>query len=284
VTPRVVVGVPLHDNVRYLPLALGSLLAQRFDAFAVVVVDDSTSAEPGRIVTERFGADPRVRYSRNPRHLGLVASWRRAFRLARELYPEASYFAWGSDHDVWEREWLAKLVAALDAYPRVVLAYPLNDRIDEDGASVRAPWRFRTEGTTGRTKRFVTTIRRMVPGDMVYGLFRADALAAAGVLRDVLLPDRLLVAELALQGEFIQVDRLHWHRRGIPRERGEAARQRARSEPFRGSALPWPIQHARAILESEGPAAAGLYVVLTPGFAAARAVHRRIWKTRTPSV
>jgi glycosyltransferase involved in cell wall biosynthesis len=282
--PLVVVGVLLHDNVRHLPLALASLLAQRFDAFAVVVIDDSTLDEPGRIVAEELGADPRVHYSRNPRHLGLVASWRRAFRLARELYPQAAYFAWGSDHDVWEPDWLAELTAALDANPRAVLAYPLNDRIDDDGLSIRAPWRFRTAGTTSRATRFTTTIRRMVPGDMVYGLFRADALAAAGVLRNVLLPDRLLVAELALHGEFVQVDRLLWHRRGIPRRRGEAARQRARSEPFRGSALPWPIQHARAILESEGPAAAGLYLVLTPGFAAARAVHRRVWKTRTPSV
>ena len=280
-TARVVVGVPLHNDVRHLRLALSSLLAQRFDGFEVVVVDDSTSDEPGRIVAEEFDADPRVHYSRNPRHLGLVATWRRAFELARELHPGAPYFAWGSDHDVWEPEWLGELVGALDAHPRAVLAYPLNDRIDDDGSPIREPWRFRTEGTRGRTSRFTTTIRRMVPGDMVYGLFRADALAAAGVLQNVLLPDRLLVAELALHGEFVQVDRLLWHRRGAPVLRGEAARQRARTEPFRGRGLPWQLQHARAILGSEGTFAAALYLVLTPGFAAARAVHRRLPKAST---
>ncbi len=118
----------------------------------------------------------------------------------------------------------------------------------------------------------------MVPGDMVYGLFRVDALEAAGVLRDVLLPDRLLVAELALQGEFVQVDRLLWHRRGAPRLRGEAARQRARTEPFRGSGLPWQVQHARVLAASEGLPAAAAYLVLTPGFAGARAVQRRLRK------
>jgi glycosyltransferase involved in cell wall biosynthesis len=276
VAPRAVVAVPLHDNVRHLPLALTSLLAQRFEPFAVVVVDDSTSDEPGRIVAEHLGA--RVHYSRNPGHIGLVASWRRAFRLARELYPEASYFAWGSDHDVWEPEWLVELVGALDAHPRAALAYALNDRIDDEGAPVRGPWRFRTEGTTDRTTRFVTTIRRMVPGDMVYGLFRIDALEAAGVFRDVLLPDRLLVAELALHGEFVQVDRLLWHRRGAPRTSGEAARQRARSGVFPGSGLPWPLQHARALARNHEVAAGALYAVLTPALFAARAAQKRLSK------
>jgi len=283
VTPRVVVGVPLHDNVRHLRLALTSLLAQRFDAFAVLVVDDSTSDEPGRIVAEEFASDPRVRYSRNPRHLGLVPTWRRAFQLARELHSEAQYFAWGSDHDVWEPEWLAVLVATLDTHPHAVLAYTLNDRIDDEGVPIRQPWRFQTEGTSGGATRFATTIRRMVPGDMVYGLFRVDALQAAGVLRNVLLPDRLLVAELSLQGEFAQVQRVLWHRRGAPRTSGEAARQRARSEPFPGSGLPWPVQHARALLESQGVSAAALYLALTPALAAARGARRHLWKASSPS-
>jgi glycosyltransferase involved in cell wall biosynthesis len=281
VTARAVVGVPLYDNVRHLRPALSSILSQCFDPFAVVVVDDSTSDEPGRIVAEEFASDPRVRYSRNPRHLGLVATWRRAFQLARELHPEASYFAWGSDHDVWEPEWLSELVAALDASPQAVLAYPLNDRIDEEGATLRGPWRFQTRGTSG-TSRFATTIRRMRPGDMVYGLFRVAALQAAGVLRDVLLPDRLLVAELSLRGEFVQVERVLWHRRGAPRTSGEVARQRARSEPFPGSGLPWPVQHARALLTSEGVSAAVLYLVLTPAFAAARTAQRSLRKAASP--
>ena len=184
---------------------------------------------------------------------------------------------------MWEPEWLAVLVATLDAHPRAVLAYPLNDRIDEEGVPIRGPWRFQTEGTSGGATRFATTIRRMVPGDMVYGLFRVDALQAAGVLRNVLLPDRLLVAELSLQGEFAQVERVLWHRRGAPRTSGEAARQRARSEPFPGSGLPWPVQHARALLESQGVSAAALYLALTPALAAARAARRRFRKASSPS-
>jgi hypothetical protein len=285
VTPRVVVGVPLHENVPHLRAALGSLLAQRFDELAVVVVDDSRSDEPGRIVQDEF-EDPRLDYSRNPRHLGLVGAWGRAFERARERHPGLTYFAWGSDHDLWEPDWLPQMVETLDTHPEAVLAYPLSDRIDDEGAQIRGPWRFETAGTKSRARRFATTIRRMVAGDMVYGLMRAEALAACGALRNVLLPDRLLIAELALQGEFRQVPELLWHRRGAPRERGEPARQRAR-HPNRPvwAHTPWSLQHAAAIFWNEGvhargkpavgrPAAfaAGVaYLALSPGFRAARA-------------
>jgi hypothetical protein len=50
-------------------------------------------------------------------------------------------------------------------------------------------------------------------GDMVYGLFRIDALRRAGTFRAVLRPDRLLMAELTLQGQFKQVDQVLWFRR-----------------------------------------------------------------------
>jgi hypothetical protein len=123
----------------------------------------------------------------------------------------------------------------------------------------------------------------MVPGDMVYGLFRVDALRAAGVLRDVLLPDRLLIAELALRGEFVQVDSLLWHRRGAPRSSGEAARQRARTDSFPGRSLPWPLQHARALARNESVAAGALYAALTPAFSTARAAQRRLWRRPSAS-
>jgi glycosyltransferase involved in cell wall biosynthesis len=289
VTVRVVVGVPLHDNVRHLRTALGSILAQRFDELAVVVLDDSRSDEPGRIVEHEFGGDDRLDYSRNPRHLGLVQAWRRAFERARELHPGLSYFAWGSDHDVWEPDWLARLVEVLDAHPETVLAYPLSDRIDDAGEPIRAAWRFETAGVRSRARRFATTVRRMVAGDMVYGLARADALASAGVLRNVLMPDRLLVAELALQGEFRQVPELLWHRRGTVLKRGEPARQRARGHAPSWSRLPWSLQHAAAILWNDGVRGAGrprvgrapsvaaafAYLLLSPGFRAARALAGR---------
>ena len=65
-------------------------------------------------------------------------------------------------------------------------------------------------------RRLVLAVESMSAGNMVYVLYRADALARAGVFRSVLAPDRLLLTELALQGQFVQVPDVLWYRRFTP--------------------------------------------------------------------
>ena len=271
--PRTVVGVPIRDDVEHLQRALETLLAQTEREYLVVVVDDSDTDAPAAVVRSFAAADARVSYHRNERRLGLVGNWRRAFALARAAAPEAPYFAWGSDHDLWEPGWLASLCAELDARPAAVLAYPLNDAISENGSVLRAPWRFTTAGEPPPV-RFVRVLRRMVAGDMVYGLFRAEAVEACGVLRDVLMPDRLLLAELSLQGEFRQVPELLWHRR--LRERVLDSPLQRGPELFPAgstSGLPWWLAHARALAGAKGVGVAAAYAGLVPALHVARRVH-----------
>jgi Glycosyl transferase family 2 len=187
---------------------------------------------------------------RSDSRLGLIENWRRSFATARELRPEARYFAWTSDHDVWHPEWLERLVQELEEHPEAVLAYPLNVGIDDHGTTVKEPWRFDTAGIGDTWQRLETSVRGMVPGDMAYGLYRAEPLAHCGVYHPVLLPDRLLLSELAVFGEFHQVPEVLWSRRYRSATKVSARRQRAAFFP--GGApvhayLPWPLTHTAAI-------------------------------------
>jgi hypothetical protein len=90
-------------------------------------------------------ADPRVTYVANETRLGLVDNACRAFEIARQMYPDAEYFAWASDHDLWHPRWLQALVDTLDQDPNLVLTYPLNRRIGPSGEVLaRKPWAFDT--------------------------------------------------------------------------------------------------------------------------------------------
>jgi glycosyltransferase involved in cell wall biosynthesis len=253
---RTVFGVPLYNHARLLPEALDSLLAQTGD-FGLVVVDDaSTDATPdiARGYAERHEL---VRYERNPARLGLIGAWRRALELARQHHPGAEYFAWGSDHDVWDPRWLESMLPELAAHPEAVLAYPIADRIGERGERLRArtaAWRFDTAGVTDGRERFRRFCRDGVAGDMVYGLFRLAPLGRVG-FPAALHPDRLLLARLSLAGEFRQVPEVLWRRRYeypvSPR------RQRASlfaGAPPRSTRVPWPLSHFAALLR-ELPAA-----------------------------
>lgn len=244
------VGVPLYGRAPWLREALDSLLAQTYSDVAFVLVDDCSPDESFAIASEYAQADPRVSIFRNPERLGLVRSWRRTFTLAREAHPQARYFAWGSDHDLWEPGWLEALVAVLDAAPAAVLAYPYSVRLSVEGEVVSISRWFETAGVHSARRRLTLSASRMAPGNMVYGLFRVSALVRAGPFPCVVGPDRLLLAHLAVLGEFRQVPEVLWQRRF--EERVTARRQRAAFFPDRRPPLytyvPWWIVHGAVLL------------------------------------
>jgi len=252
----VVIGAPLFENARHLPAAVGSLLAQTFTDFALVLIDDRSGDDTLAVAEALAARDPRVHVVRNETRLGMLGNTRRAFELPRTLFPGAEFWALASDHDLWAPRWLETLVGLLDADPRVVLAYPLTRRIDEHGAEypgAKPPWRFENRGTEDPRARMRVAFRRMAAGDMIYGLFRADVLARVGTYRPVLVPDRLLLSELALHGTFAQADSVLWSRRF----RGLAELDRQRRAFFldgapRYSHLPWWLQHAGAFAWAYG--------------------------------
>ncbi len=249
--PAVVVGVPLYGHEPWLREALDSLLAQTYRDAAFVLVDDCSPDGSFAIATELARRDERVLALRNDERLGLVGAWRRVFDVARERCPGARYFAWGSDHDHWEPGWLAALVDVLDAHPEAVLAYPYTARLDAEGELVHLSRWFDTGGERSPRRRLTRAASRMAPGNMVYGLFRVSALERAGPFPYVIGPDRLLLAHLAVLGEFRQVPDVLWHRRFA--ERVTSRRQRRSFFPGRRppwhAYVPWWLVHG-AILVS----------------------------------
>jgi glycosyltransferase involved in cell wall biosynthesis len=246
-TSRVVIGAPLYNHADDLPETLESLLTQSFRDFVLVCVDDQSSDATGEIVQRYAAQDARISYSLNTRRLGMIGNWRRAFELGMEQAPEAEFFAWASDHDIWHPRWLATLLGELDRHHDTVLVYPRNGRIGPDGLITdKRPWTFETIGVEDQRVRFRRTMRHMSAGNMIYGLARTDAIRRAGVFRHVLVPDRLLLMELALEGQFRQVPEVLWFRRYYGRIFSLARQRRAFFPDGRPlyAYLPWWIGHA----------------------------------------
>ena len=92
----------------------------------------------------------------------------------------------------------------------------------------------------------------MRAGNMLYGLYRVGSIERAGVYRRVVVPDRLLLAELSLYGQFKQVPEVLWFRRWYGRL-FSLERQRANFFP-RGRPLyaycPWWISHSVSLLHT----------------------------------
>ena len=246
--PRVVFGMPAYNRPDAMARTLESLLSQTFGDLAIVIVDDGSSLDARAIVESYAASDARITYEPNRARLGMVGNWRLAFERSRALYPGSEYFAWASDHDGWHPRWLETLVAVLDAAPRAVLAYPRCLRMyPHDRRLIHGS--FDTAGVAAAGPRLKGTIVELAAGNAIYGLFRATALAQAGVFRPVLLPDRQVLSELSLLGEFRQVPDVLWYREAS----AAFSHRRQRQTFFQGRApfhtwLPAGLQHAALLL------------------------------------
>jgi putative sugar O-methyltransferase len=212
--PRVALGMTLYNNAGTAREAIDSLLTQTYADFRLLLLDDASSDATEQVGRDAERRDPRVRYYRHESRRAMVATWREVAEIAMRECPSATMFAWVSDHDRWHPRWLERLVAEMDVDPEAVLAYPITRRFEDQAEIEKGPRFFDTSGCTDLAARWAKFCREGVGcGDMVYGLIRIEALRRAGIFRPVLRPDRLLMAELTLQGAIRQVPEVLWFRR-----------------------------------------------------------------------
>ncbi|MBB3103211.1 glycosyltransferase family 2 protein [Azomonas macrocytogenes] len=127
--PRVTVFIPVHNRQHYITTAVDSILAQTFEDFELLVVDDgSTDATLEMLSRYR---DPRLRVECNPRNLGLPGTRNRGLELARGEYIALL----DSDDKAWPTR-LARQVAVLDRHPELVQIGSACDFMDANGQRI----------------------------------------------------------------------------------------------------------------------------------------------------
>lgn len=120
--PQVSVVLPVWNGEQYLSEAIGSILAQSFEDFELIVVDDgSTDSTPGIISSFR---DSRLHPIRLP-HLGLVAALNAGIDQA-----QAEWIARQDADDVSHPDRLQKQWAAIQRCPTAVLSHTGVDIIE----------------------------------------------------------------------------------------------------------------------------------------------------------
>ena len=109
--PKVSVLVPVYrTEPAFLREAISSVLGQTFRDFELVLLDDCPDDTREGVVRE-FD-DPRIRYERNDRNLGITPSRNRLVEMAR-----GEYLAVFDHDDVCRADRLEKQVSYLDSHP-----------------------------------------------------------------------------------------------------------------------------------------------------------------------
>jgi glycosyltransferase involved in cell wall biosynthesis len=107
----VTVVLPTHNRPAFLREALTSVLAQDFEQFRVLVVDDASSYDVAELISSF--PDPRVSLHRHQHNLGVVRNWHWCL-----CAPNTRYVAILEDDCLWLPHHLGAAVQALERHPR----------------------------------------------------------------------------------------------------------------------------------------------------------------------
>ncbi|MEA5599111.1 glycosyltransferase family 2 protein [Rivularia sp. UHCC 0363] len=108
--------VPVYNRSIYLKEAIQSALNQTYKNIEIIVSDDCSPESPQAIV-ESFN-DSRIRFRRNEQNLGVAGNIISSVKVAR-----GKYVASLNDDDIWNENFLEKLVPQLDNNQDLVLAF-----------------------------------------------------------------------------------------------------------------------------------------------------------------
>jgi hypothetical protein len=216
------IGLVTYDGARFLARSLDSLLEQDYPNWELLISDNCSTDETEEIARAYAGRSDRIRYVRQAANLGASANFNFVLGQATGVY-----FMWAADHDLWDRTFISRCVQALEADPAAVLAYPQSFLIDEDGAAIEEMDDQIDLGQPRPLDRYKRLIWRLSICNMIYGVARRDALTATAGFADVLAPDRLVLARLALQGTVLRTGgHLYLRRLNRPPETPDEARRR----------------------------------------------------------
>lgn len=110
-TPMITVAMPVKNGAQFLAEAIESILAQTFENFELLILDDHSDDDTARIVQGYMTQDARVRLIKAVSH-GLVAGLNQLLELAH-----GTYFARMDADDIAEPSRFEKQVAHLEQHP-----------------------------------------------------------------------------------------------------------------------------------------------------------------------
>lgn len=123
--PKVSVIIPVYNVEKYIAKTLESVLAQTFQDFEIVIIDDA-SPDQSVAICQSF-PDQRIRIIQQDNR-GLAGARNTGIRHA-----QGAYLAFLDSDDLWHPEKLAKHVQHLDSSPHVGVSYSRSSFIDGEG-------------------------------------------------------------------------------------------------------------------------------------------------------
>lgn len=198
--PRISIGLPVYNGAPSMRRTIDSLLAQTERDFELIISDNASTDDTGRVAAEYAGRDGRVRVVRQATNIGAFGNFGAVLAAAR-----GEYFMWAAADDHYDPSHLADLVAQLNSCPQAVVAMS-GTRLSPDDGGI--PYTVVYEGKNDPNRLSRAGLAWRIAGGglyhlYIYGLFRSGFLRQAfSSLPSVRGSDRLFIWRIALGHRF----------------------------------------------------------------------------------
>ena len=131
--PVVDVGMPAYRRPEFISEAIGSVLAQTYPNWRLVVSENGPGGGEVEAVVQPYTGDPRIRYVTTGENLGAATNWTRVLQAGT-----SPYFTLLQDDDTWDPDFLARRVAFLERHPSCGFVHASERKIDQHGQIIAA--------------------------------------------------------------------------------------------------------------------------------------------------
>lgn len=198
--PTISIGLPVYNGERFLAGTINQLLAQDFEDFELIIVNNASTDSTDEICRDFSQRDPRIRYYVNSSNIGASPNWNRAFQLAR-----GEFFKWAMHDDECHPSLLRLCLEAYrNAPPNTALVFPKAAVINGEGKIQFTLDEPVANSSIHPHKRLATVLYHIVYANALWGLIRSDMLRRARPAGSIE-ADLVLVVDLCLQGLLVQV-------------------------------------------------------------------------------
>lgn len=168
--PLVSIGLPTYNREKYLPQAIGSLLAQSYTNFELIISDNASTDNTINICNEYAAKDPRIKYFRNDENIGAWPNFKRVLDLSK-----GDFFMWAADDDWWHPHYIEALLNPhIDEISEDIFLVA-SDSLYIKGDYIVDLKRIFLPKSSPSWKNYLKFLRSLSP-DLVYGLFTLSIL------------------------------------------------------------------------------------------------------------
>lgn len=227
-SPPLTIGLPVYNGEGHVGATLDDIAGQSFGDFNLIISDNASTDRTSEICRDYAARDPRIRYHRNPRNLGLAPNFNRVFELC-----DTRYFKWICHDDRHASTFLERCIDVLERDSQVVGSFTGVGLIGQYGEQLRWDEKRRTyldscanpvyatevshigEGPTPQ-HRFRDVLHHMSACNPFYSVFRSDVLRRIAWRKNYFGHDKVVLAEIVLLGRLNQVGETlffkRWHK------------------------------------------------------------------------